>query len=114
VKSIKIFEECLVAEICIDQFLWALYQRTRKEDTIKVYEQRKVTIKATVKKNRKTVTVSKTLTKIFTKLVDQDFTWKDPKAAEKAGMPMMDYVIGGISRTSWLGGVAYDPIPQRL
>jgi hypothetical protein len=27
---------------------------------------------------------------------DQDFTWKDPKAAEKAGMPMMDYVIRGV------------------
>ena len=98
VKSIDIFEECLVAEICIDQFLWALYQRTRKEDTIKVYEQRKVTVKVTVKKKRKTVTVSKTLTKTFTKLLDQDFTWKDPKAAEKAGMPMMDYVIGGMDR----------------
>ena len=98
VKSIEIFEECLVAEICIDQFLWALYQRTRKEDTIKVYEQRKVTVKVTVKKKRKTVTVSKTLTKTFTKLLDQDFTWKDPKAAEKAGMPMMDYVIGGMDR----------------
>jgi D-alanyl-D-alanine carboxypeptidase len=96
VKSIEIFEECMVAEICIDQFLWALYQRTRKEDTIKVYEQRKVTVKVTVKKKRKTVTVSKTLTKTFTKLLDQDFTWKDPKAAEKAGMPMMDYVIGGM------------------
>jgi hypothetical protein len=45
-----------------------------------VYEQRKVT----VKKKRKTVTVTRT----FTRLVDQDFTWKDPKAAEKAGMPM--------------------------
>jgi hypothetical protein len=98
VKSIEIFEECLVAEICIDQFLWALYQRTRKEDTIKVYEQRKVTVKVTVKKKRKTVTVSKILTKTFTKLLDQDFTWKDPKAAEKAGMPMMDYVIGGMDR----------------
>jgi hypothetical protein len=34
-----------------------------------------------------------------TKLVDEDFTWKDPKAAEKAGMPMMDYAIGGIDRS---------------
>jgi hypothetical protein len=30
--------------------------------------------------------------------VDEDFAWKDPKAAEKAGMPMMDYVIGGMDR----------------
>jgi hypothetical protein len=34
-----------------------------------------------------------TVTKSFTKLVDEDFTWKDPKAAEKAGMPMMDHEI---------------------
>jgi hypothetical protein len=91
VSSIEILDECLVAEICIDRYLWAIYQRTPKEDTIKVHEQRKVT----VKKKRKTVTV----TRIFTKLVDQDFTWKDPKAAEKAGMPMMDYVIGGMDRS---------------
>ena len=91
VSSIEILDECLVAEICIDRFLWALYERTPKEDTIKVHEQRKVT----VKKKRKTVTVTRT----FTRLVDQDFTWKDPKAAEKAGMPMMDYVIGGMDRS---------------
>ena len=44
-------------------------------------------------------TVSKVVTRTFTKLVDQDFTWKDPKAAEKVGMPMMDYVIGGMDRS---------------
>jgi hypothetical protein len=60
-------------------------------DIIKVDEQRKVS----VKKKGKTVTV----TKSFTKLVNEDFTWKDPKAAEKAGMPMMDYVIGGMDRS---------------
>jgi hypothetical protein len=86
---ISIEVECL--ESCIDRYLWALYQRTPKEDTIKVQELRKVTIK----KKRKTVTV----TKSFTKLVDEDFTWKDPRAAEKAGMPMMDYEIGGIDRS---------------
>ena len=91
VSSIEILDECLVVEICIDRYLWALYQRTPKEDTIKVHEQRKVT----VKRKRKTVTVTRT----FTKLVDQDFAWKDPKAAEKAGMPMMDYVIGGMDRS---------------
>jgi len=91
VNTIETLEECLVADICIDRFLWALYQRTPKEDTIKLHEQRKVT----VKKKRKTVTVTRT----FTRLVDQDFTWKDPKAAEKAGMPMMDYVIGGMDRS---------------
>ena len=33
------------------------------------------------------------------KLVDEDFTWKDPKAAQNAGMSLMDYVIGGMDRT---------------
>ena len=75
VSSMEIRDECLVADICIDQYLWALYQRTPKEDSIKVPEQRKVT----VKKKGKTVTV----TKSFTKLVDEDFTWKDPRRQKK-------------------------------
>jgi hypothetical protein len=66
VTSIEVLDQCLVGEICIDRYLWALYQRTPKEDTIKVQELRKVT----VKKKAKTVTV----TKSFTKLVDEDFT----------------------------------------
>ncbi len=40
-----------------------------------------------------------TVTRSFTKLVEHDFTWKDPKAAERAGMSMMDYVIGGMDRS---------------
>ena len=91
VATLETLDECLVADICIDQYLWAAYQRTPKLDTIKVREQRKVT----VKKNGKTRTVTKTVTK----LVDEDFTWKDPKAAEKAGMSMQDYVIGGMDRS---------------
>jgi hypothetical protein len=91
VNTIEILDECLVAEICVDRFLWALYQRTPKQDSIEVHELRKVTIR----KRRKAVTVTRT----FTKLVDQDFTWKDPRAAEKAGMSMMDYVIGGMDRS---------------
>src|SRR6266446_6058798 len=91
VDSVEILDECLVAEICIDRYLWALYQRTPKMDTIKVHERRKVTVKKRGK--------MKTVTKSFTRLVDNDFTWKDPKAAEKAGMPMMDYVIGGMDRS---------------
>ncbi len=90
-SSIEILDGCLVTDICIDRYLWALYQQTPKEDTIKVHERRKVT----VKKKGKTVTVTRT----FTRLVDDDFAWKDPKAAEKAGMPMMDYVIGGMDRS---------------
>jgi len=88
---IELVGECLVAEACIDQFLWALYQRTPKEDTIKERELRKVT----VKRKGKLVTV----TRSFTKLVENDFTWKDPNAAERAGMSMMDYVIGGMDRS---------------
>ena len=91
VISIEILDECLVADPCIDRFLWALYERTPKEDTIKVDEQKRVT----VKRRGKRVTVTRT----FTRLVDEDFAWKDPKAAEKARMPMIDYVIGGMDRS---------------
>jgi len=90
VSSAETPDECLVAEICIDRYLWSVYQRAPKVDTIKVPEQ----IKVTVKKKGKTRTVIKTIIK----LVDEDFTWKDPKAAEKAGMSLMDYVIGGMDR----------------
>jgi hypothetical protein len=91
VSSIEIVDECLVVDICVDRYLWALYQRTPKEDTIKELERRNVT----VKRKRKMVTVART----FTKLVDEDFGWKDPKAAERAGMSMVDYVIGGMDRS---------------
>jgi hypothetical protein len=90
VTFVEILDECFVMDVCVDHYLWALYQRADKVDTAKVHEFRKVT----VKKKRKTVTV----TRRFTRLVPQDFTWKDPNAAEKAGMPLMDYVIGGMDR----------------
>lgn len=86
-----VLDECYVMEACIDRYLWALYQRTPKEDSIKVEERRAVT----VKRKGKMVTVMRS----FTKLVDEDFGWKDPKAAEHAGMPMMDYVIGGMDKS---------------
>ena len=89
--TIAVLDECFVMEACIDRYLWALYQRTAKEDTMKVQERRAVTIK----RKGKTVTVMRS----FTKLVDQDFTWKDPHAAERAGMSMMDYVIGGMDKS---------------
>jgi hypothetical protein len=89
IALIEIPDECL--DTCIDRYLWALYQRTPKEDSLKVQERRKVT----VKRKGKMVTV----TRSFTRLVDQDFAWKDPDAAEKVGMPMMDYVIGGMDRS---------------
>jgi hypothetical protein len=83
-------DECLVAEICIDEYLWSLYERTPKTDTEKVTDK----IKETIKKNGKTRTITKTITKY----VVGDFTWKDPAAAEKAGMSLKDYVIGGLDR----------------
>lgn len=89
--TVAVLDECFVMEACVDRYLWTLYQRTAKEDTMKVQERRAVTIK----RKGKTVTVMRS----FTKLVDQDFTWKDPKAAERAGMSMMDYVIGGMDKS---------------
>lgn len=87
-SGIDSVDECMVAQVCIDRYLWSLYERTRKIDTIKVPEQ----IKVTVKRKGKT----KIITKTITKLVDEDFTWKDPDAAKKAGMSSTDYVIGGM------------------
>jgi hypothetical protein len=84
-------DDCLATQECIDRYLWSLYERAPKVDTIKVPER----IKVTVKKKGKT----RTITKVVIKLVDEDFTWKDPKAAQKAGMPMIDYVIGGMDRS---------------
>lgn len=89
--TVAVLDECFIMEACVDRYLWTLYQRTAKEDTMKVQERRAVTIK----RKGKTVTVMRS----FTKLVDQDFTWKDPKAAERAGMSMMDYVIGGMDKS---------------
>ena len=90
VSSVEL-DECFVTEICVDQYLWSTYQRAPKVDTIRVPEQ----IEVTVKKKGKTRVVTKTVTK----LVEEDFTWKDPKAAQKAGMSLMDYVIGGMDRS---------------
>ncbi|MBV8921717.1 MAG: hypothetical protein JOZ76_27205 [Bradyrhizobium sp.] len=90
VSSVEIVDDCLIMDTCIDRYLWTLYQRAPKEDTIKVEEQRKVTVKRKGK--------TRTVTRSFTRLVDEDFAWKDPKAAQKAAMPMTDYVIGGMDR----------------
>jgi hypothetical protein len=90
VRPVETSDECLVAEICIDEYLWSLYERTPKVDTIKVTER----IKVTVKKKGKTRTVIKT----NTKYVVGDFTWKDPIAAQRTGMSLKDYVIGGMDR----------------
>ena len=91
VSPVETPDECFVPEICIDRYLWSVYERAPKEDTIRVLHQ----IKVTIKKKGKTHTVTKTIVN----LVDEDFTWKDPKAAQKAGMSMPDYVIGGMDRS---------------
>jgi len=91
VRPIEIVDECLVVDICIDEYLWALYERTPKVDTNKVTKQIKTTVKT---KKGKTRTVTKTITDY----VVADFTWKDPAAAQKAGMSVKDYVIGGMDR----------------
>ncbi len=90
VGSPEVLDQCSTDDACIDRYLWQLYQRTPKEDAIRVQEQRKVA----VKKRGRLVTVTRT----FTTVTDEDFSWKDPKAADKAGMPAADYVIGGIDR----------------
>ncbi len=88
--SIEVLDECLVVEPCVDRYLWALYQRTPKEDSVKEQERRSVT----VRRKGKMVTV----TRAVTRLVNEDFAWKDPKAAEHVSMPLADYVIGGMDR----------------
>jgi hypothetical protein len=81
-------DACAGAETCIDEYLWSLYERAPKVDTVKETEKKKVT----VEKNGK----SHTITKTETKLVAENFAWKDPQAAEKAGMSIKEYVIGGM------------------
>ena len=88
--SSEALDACPDPDVCIDQYLWSLYERTPKVDTVKVEER----IKVKVKNKGKTRTVVKTLTKY----IAEDFGWKDPKAAQKAGMSLQDYVIGGIDR----------------
>src|SRR5689334_9994242 len=83
-------DECYVAEACVDRYLWALYQRTPKEDSVKEQDRQQVT----VKRKGKMVTVTRSVTRV----VDEDFGWKDPKAADHAGMSMTDYVIGGMDK----------------
>jgi hypothetical protein len=82
--------ECHASDACIDDYLWSLYERAPKLDA----EKQTARIKKTVKSKGKVRTITKTVTKF----VPADFTWKDPIAAEKAGMSLKDYVIGGMDR----------------
>jgi hypothetical protein len=90
VSPLEASDECILSEECVDQYLWSVYERARKVDTIKVQEQ----IETTVKKKGKSRTVKKTVTKF----VVEDFAWKDPDAAKKAGMSVAEYVIGGMDQ----------------
>src|SRR5262249_22822438 len=87
---------CLEPNVCIDQYLWSLYERTPKVDTVKVPERIKVKIKN--KGNNKGKGKTRTVVKTLTKYITQNFAWKDPIAAQKAGMSLKDYVIGGMDR----------------
>ena len=89
-SPVEIVDDCMVLETCVDRYLWQLYQRTPKEDAIRESTQKKVTIR---KKGK-----LKTVTRTSTFVVDEDFAWKDPKAATHANMSLMDYVIGGVDR----------------
>jgi hypothetical protein len=91
VRPIEIVDECLVVDVCIDEYLWALYERTPKVDVNKVSKQIKTTVKT--KKGK-----TKTVTKTITDYVVADFGWKDPIAAQRVGKSMKDYVIGGMDR----------------
>jgi hypothetical protein len=82
VSPLEASDECVLTEECIDQYLWSVYQRAPKVDTIKVEER----IKVKVEKDGK----SRTVTKTVTKFVNEDFTWKDLDAAEKAGMSVAE------------------------
>ena len=90
VSSFEALAACREPDVCIDQYLWSLYERAKKVDTVKATER----VKVTVEKKGKKRTVVKTLTKYVT----EDFAWKDPTAAQKAGMSLKDYVIGGMDR----------------
>jgi hypothetical protein len=88
--SLETNDECLVEDRCVDQYLYSLYERTPKIDTVKVSEKKKVRIKS----RGGTRFVAKTITK----LVTEDYTWKDLAAAQRLGMSLKDYVIGGMQR----------------
>ena len=89
-SSSRAADLCAARQTCIDEYLWSLYQRAPKQDTVKVVERKKVLVKADGQ--------PRSVAKEVAKLVDEDFTWKDPKAAEKAGMSLMEYVIGGMDQ----------------
>jgi hypothetical protein len=90
-SSLETIDECLPAEGCIDEYLWSLYERTPKIDTISVSEKKDVAVERKGK--------VRIVTKITAKLVDEDYTWKDRAAAERVGMSLKEYVVGGMDQS---------------
>ena len=43
--SSEALDACPAPDVCIDQYLWSLYERTPKVDTVKVEERIKVKVK---------------------------------------------------------------------
>jgi hypothetical protein len=89
--AIDAVDECLVPQICVDRYLWLLYDRTPKLDSLKLTDKKKVVVKRKGKPKIVTITTIR--------IVDEDFTWKDPKAADRVHMALADYVIGGMDRS---------------
>jgi hypothetical protein len=86
--SVEAFDEWVLSENGIDEYLWSLYQRTPKLDMAKVSQRVRVTARFRGK--------TRTITRTSARLVLEDFAWKDPDAAEKVGMSLTQYVIGGM------------------
>jgi hypothetical protein len=59
VSSLEASDECVLTEECIDQYLWSVYERAPKVDTIKVEER----VKVKFEKDGKSRTVTKTVAK---------------------------------------------------
>lgn len=89
--SLETTDKCLVQDGCVDQYLYSLYQRTPKIDSVKVSEKKKVKVKSRGK--------TRFVAKNITKLVTEDYTWKDLAAAQRLGMSVKEYVIGGMGRS---------------
>jgi hypothetical protein len=88
--SLETTDECLVRDRCVDQYLYSLYERTPKIDSVKVSEKKRVKVKS----RGRTRMVAKTVTKTVT----EDYTWKDMAAAQRLGISVKEYVIGGMER----------------
>jgi hypothetical protein len=89
--SLETTDECLMKDGCVDQYLYSLYERTPKIDTVRVSEKKKVKLKS----RGRVRFVAKTITKFVT----EDYAWKDLAAAHRLGMSLKEYVIGGMERS---------------